>query len=306
MSNTMNLPYVNAYGTVDISSADNVVDAMRLAGMNWEVKSSLIYDEDGNVIPNFRANIRGDNNKTLGIVSDMYHVIQNHEAFDFVNDLPMEGDFKFEAAGEFKGGKGVWLMGSLPEVNILGDDIANNIVFVNSHDGSSGVKVLMTPVRIICSNMLNLATRKANRMWTAKHTRGIVNRIDEARYTLNLACDYINALTHEADELSTIKCSTNDIEAILDKMFPIDYQKDSKRKIDNVILFKNNFFTCYNKSDIAKFKGNAWGAINAMADLIDHKTPGRVTNDCYSNQWNKLINGHIHVDTFLKELKALA
>ena len=297
------LPYVNAYGTVDISSADSIKQALILADMDWNVDSKLLYDENGNEIPGFRANTRSDNGKLLGIVSDRYHIIQNEEAFDFVNELPLQGDFKFESAGEFRDGKSMWVMGSLPEVNILGDDVSNNLVFVNSHDGSSGVKVMMTPIRIICSNMLNLATKKANRIWAAKHTTNITSRMEEARHTLDLANKYMIALVEEADELSNTKVTDAEIEAILDAMFPVDYNKDTARKINNVILFKNNFFSCYNESDIAQFKGTAWGAINAMADLIDHKDPNRNTSSYYSNHWNKLICGHEDFDRFYNAIK---
>ncbi len=297
------LPYVNAFGTVDISSSTNVSEALTMAGVDWEVVSNKIFDESGNEIPGYRANVRQDTGDTLGIVSDRYQIVQNYEAFDFVNELPLEGDFKFESAGIFRGGKSMWIMGSLPEVNILGDDISNNVVFVNSHDGSSGVKVMMTPIRLICSNMINLATREADRIWAAKHTSGISHKIDEARYTLSLADKYMEKLEEEAYMFTEIKLADCEIEAIIDKMFPVNYDTDSSRKINNIITFKNNFFACYNEEDIKKFKGNAWGAINAMADLIDHKLPGRNTTDYYANHWSKLINGHETLDRFVKEIR---
>lgn len=300
---TRQLPFENTIGTHDISAATNVHEALDLAALNWRVNSSAIYDESGNEIPGFKANIREDTGTTLGIVSTKYCIIQNEEAFDFVNDLPMEGNFKFENAGIFRDGKASWVMGSLPKVNILGDDVTNNLVFVNSHDGSSGVKVMMTPVRVACSNMLNLAMQRAARSWAVKHTRHIFSRLDEARYTLNLANKYMDALKDEADLLSNVNVTEAQIEAILDHMFPIDYLNDSKRKIDNIILFKNDFFTCYNAADISQFKGNAWGAINAMADLVDHRIPSRKTNNYYENHWNKLINGHAILDRFYSEIR---
>lgn len=292
------LPYVNAHGTIDISAARNVDEALELAGMNWEVTSSKVFDENNREIVGVKANIRTSDDKVLGVVSDKYKILQNNEAFDFVNELPSVGDFKFDMAGEFNGGKSIWVMGKLPEINILGDKISNNVVFVNSHDGSSGVKVMMTPVRMICANMINLATKKADRMWAAKHTTNVKFRIEEAKYTLNLANDYMSELSEVADYLADRKITDAEIEAIIDKMFPVDYESDSARKINNVALFKNNFFSCYNEKDIKKFKGSAWGAINAMADLIDHRNPARMTSNYYSNHWNRLISGHSDLDRF--------
>ena len=297
------LPYVNAYGTVDISKANNVYDALGMAGMDWEVKSKALYDENGNEYPGFRANVKEDDNSLLGIVSNSYKIVQNEDAFKFVDNLIDEG-FEFDRAGVFRGGKSIWVMGNFPKENILGDDVANNIVFVNSHDGSSGVKVMMTPVRLICYNMINVALKKANRIWAAKHTRRIETRMDEARYTLGLANKYISALKDEADILSSQKVTEAQLEAIFDAMFPIDTNKDTERKIKNITVLKDNFFGCYNEADIAKFKGTAWGAINAMADLVAHSDPTRLTESYYENAWNKLINGHPVFDDFCKRVRA--
>ena len=299
---TRELPYINAFGTVDISSATDVNSALSLAGLDWEVQTKAIYDEFGNEYPKFRANIKEDTNTLLGIVTDAYTVIQNAEAFDFVNNLSADG-FTFDRAGQFRDGKAIWLMGKLPETSILGDKVDNNLVFVNSHDGSQGVKVMMTPIRVACYNMLNLAIKKADRIWAAKHTRHLYSKIEEARYTLGLANVYIQELQNEADVLASKKITDAQLEAIFDTMFPIDKTKDSERKINNVSILKKNFFACYNESDIAKFKGTVWGAINAMADLVDHSAPSRNTVGYYGNAWNKLITGHPTLDTFYSMVK---
>lgn len=296
------LPYINAFGTVDISNCTSVIDALNTAGLNWNVESKPIYDENGLEYPKYRMNVRDEDNFPLGITTNQYRIVQNYEAFDFVNELANDG-FEFERAGSFRDGKAIWVMGKLPKVQILGDDIDNNLVFVNSHDGSSGVKVMMTPIRVACANMLNLAIRKADRIWAAKHTRSIYNRIEEAKYTLGLANKYITELDIEADTLANKKITDAQLEAIFDAMFSVDKNKDSERKINNIAILKKNFFACYNEKDIAQFKGTVWGAINAMADLVDHSAPTRLTESYYNNAWNKLINGHPVFDTFYKAVK---
>ena len=238
------LPYENAFGTIDISSAKTVDEALNLSGLNWQVEPKTIYDEDNNLIENYVANTRDTDGKTLGIVTDRYRIVQNNEAFDFVNDLVSEG-FKFDRAGSFRDGKSIWVMGNLPEEKILGDDVANNVVFVNSHDGSSGVKVMMTPVRLICSNMINLALKNANRIWTSKHTGHIYTKLEEAKYTLGLVNKYMLNLKEEADRLSNISITDTKIEEIFDKMFPVNLNEDSERKINNISVLKDNYIKCF-------------------------------------------------------------
>lgn len=302
MRTERNLPFVNAFGTVDISSAKNLDDALELAGLDWNVNSEDIYDANSRLFGGYKANVRDVDGALLGIVSDKYKIVQNRDAFEFVDALSEEGGFKFTAAGEFRGGKSVWVMGELPQTTILGDDVSNNIVFVNSHDGSQGVKVMMTPVRLICSNMINLATKEAKRIWKAKHTTRINTRLEEAKYTLGLANHYIEALNEEAERLSEIKISEEQIMSIFDNLFPVDKNKDTQRKINNVTLMRNNLMACLNADDIQKFRGNAWWAINAVSDMVSHREPNRKTKTFYEGAWNSLINGDVTMDKFHKAL----
>lgn len=52
----------------------------------------------------------------------------------------------------------------------MGDWIDSYLVFFKSHNGSGSIKVALTPIRVTCQNTLNLALRKASRIWSTKHT----------------------------------------------------------------------------------------------------------------------------------------
>ena len=64
------LPYMNAFGTIDISRATSVDEALKFADLDWDVESRFIYDENGNPYDKFRANVRRDNGNLLGIVTE--------------------------------------------------------------------------------------------------------------------------------------------------------------------------------------------------------------------------------------------
>lgn len=292
------LPYMNAYGTVDISTAKTVNEALQMAGLDWKVEQKPVFNEFGTEYDKYRVNLKETDGKLLGMVTDKYQIVQNEDAFTFVDGLVDEG-FEFKSAGQFRDGKSIWVMGSLPKANILGDDISNNIVFTNSHDGSSGVKIMMTPIRVICANMLNLALRKADRAWATKHTGHIYTKLEEARYTLGLANKYMEELNIEAERMAEMKISDNEIEAIFNTLFPVE-EDASERRLNNIAIMKNNFIQCYNADDIAQFKGTVYGAVNAMSDFVSHKLPNRETADFYENNWNRLINGHSDLDRFYK------
>ena len=166
-------------------------EALELAGLDWQVESRNIYSGTGAMIPGYRANVRSTDDAVLGVVSDRYRIVQNEEAFQFTDDLLGEG-VTYETAGSLQGGKKVWMLARLPRKYLIaGDQVVPYLVIFNSHDGSSGVKVAMTPIRVVCQNTLNLALNTAKRIWTARHTENVLLRVQDARETLQLASNYI-------------------------------------------------------------------------------------------------------------------
>jgi len=161
-------------------------EALELAGLDWQVESRNIYSGTGALIPGYRANVRSTDDAVLGVVSDRYRIVQNEEAFQFTDDLLGEG-VTYETAGSLQGGKKVWMLARLPRKYLIaGDQVEPYLVIFNSHDGSSGVKVAMTPIRVVCQNTLNLALNTAKRSWTARHTENVLLRVQDARETLQL------------------------------------------------------------------------------------------------------------------------
>ena len=196
-------------------------EALELAGLDWQVESRNIYSGTGAMISGYRANVRSTDNAVLGVVSDRYRIVQNEEAFQFTDDLLGEG-VTYETAGSLQGGKKVWMLAKLPEKYIIaGDEVTPYLVFFNSHDGSSGVKVAMTPVRVVCQNTLNLALGTAKRIWTARHTENVLLRVQDARETLQLANSYMGELGKGIHELTTIRLSDRKVQEFINEFFPI-------------------------------------------------------------------------------------
>ena len=109
------------------------------------------------MIEGYKANVRNTDQNVLGIVTDRYKVVQNDEAFKFTDDLLGAG-VRYETAGSLQDGKRIWLLAKLPQEYIIGgEQISPYLVFTNTHDGSGAIKVAVTPVRVVCSNTLNLA-----------------------------------------------------------------------------------------------------------------------------------------------------
>ena len=275
-------------------------DALRLARLDWTVDQTPVYTDAGLLIPGYKANRRSSDGSILGIVSDRYKIVQNTEAFEFTDAIVGEtenGVVRYETAGSLCGGRKIWLLAKMPTQKVLDDDVEPYMFFSNSHDGTGAIKVGLTPIRIVCNNTLNMALAQAKRSWSTKHVGDMQSKLEEAKMCLQMADKYMVNLDIEADRLANAKLYEEQIEEILNEMFPVD-ENASDVKRNNIFQFKTRYWNAYNMPDIQKFEGSAWKAINAMSDVVTHSTPGRKTATYEENRWGKIMDGHIMFDQF--------
>lgn len=178
-----------------------VKDVMRQIGADFEVREDRLVrvtDEmlaqirngepvvipTSQIIDSHKATVRDGDNKTIGVVGSTYGVIQNNSCFEVldlmcnasVTDTPL----KIVSAGmvhDFE----PYIQAQLPSdgLAIKGDPSPTEFyAFVHtSHDGSSGLQVRFSPVRVVCRNtfMANVSSRCG---FTFKHTSRVQERID--------------------------------------------------------------------------------------------------------------------------------
>lgn len=283
-----------------VEKAPTSEDALHMAELDWRVEQTPVFTDSGIEIPGYKANRRSTDKSILGIVSDRYKIVQNVEAFEFTDEIVGEtenGVVTYETAGSLCGGKKIWLLAKMPTKKVLDDDIEPFMVFTNSHDGSGAIRIAMTPIRVVCQNTLNIALNSARRQWSTKHVGDMQSKLEEAKLCLQLADNYMTNLDIEAERLANAKLYREQIEEILDDMFVVDDNMGNTKK-NNILQFKNNYWTAYNMPDIAKFEDSAWKAVNAMSDAITHSAPNRKTATYNENRWGKIMDGHAIFDQF--------
>ena len=287
-----------------VEEALTSADALRLAGLDWKVEQVPVLTEDGYAIDGYACNRRTDTMAPLGIVSTKYQVVQNEEAFAFTDAL-VGGLVKYETAGSLSGGKRTWMLAKLPSETVVGDEVVPYLCFVNSHDGTSAIKVCMTPVRVVCNNTLNLALRSAKRCWSTMHKGDLASKVFEARHALEMAGEYMFGLDKIGDMLANTTVSYEKLNEYLDALFHVK-EEDSDRKRSNALRKKAEFMMCYYADDIKKFNGTAWGVVNAASDMATHNAPARMTENFRENNWGRIISGHELIDTTFIAMAQLA
>ena len=282
-------------------------DMCEHAGISWPVVQNDVI-VNGQIVPGFKANVRGTDGTVLGFVSDVYQPIQNHEAFDFIDNIIGDGTAKFNSAGCLFNKYGrptrIFISAELKPITVLGDQIANYLVFSHSHDGLNAVKVFVTPVRVVCHNTLTLATesierkdkadKSPRRYWSTKHTGDVKAKLNAAQETLKLYEEYMTAFPVIAETMNAIIIPDEDVLKIMDVLFPDDGTAGKSRMSQNAGTMRTKILSNYNDpaGNAYKFHGTGWGLFQSITDVIEHIEPFRATSTANINREFKIIEGH--------------
>ena len=281
---------------IRVEDAPSSEDALRLAGLDWQVVQESIYTNTGELIQGYKANVRDSDRRVLGVVTDRYKIVQNHEAFSFTDALLGKG-VRYETAGSLQEGRRVWLLARLPrEYIIAGEKISPYMVFSNTHDGSGAVKVALTPVRVVCNNTLNLALRTAKRSWSMIHTGNISDKIQEAKDTLLLAEQYMDELGGEFERLRRQKMTDSQVKEYIELLLPVEEDATPTQR-KNIIRLREDMAGRYYKApDLKDIGNNAYRFVNAVSDFATHAKPLRQTANYNENLFVRTMDGNPMID----------
>lgn len=239
------------------------IEALKGCHADWNVSSRNIYfptNEWGRVlmknkpmtpqemmqyftsINEKRVNVRDDMQTALGVVGDDYQIVQNEQAFDFIDMLTtgkVGGDVPtIECAGVLHEGKRIFITAKMPEpIRIANnsDDIVDMfLVFTTSHDGSGAVNCMVTPIRVVCNNTLSMSFTHNSGKLSFRHTLNIGKRLDltnkesadRAFKCMHLYNTYKEYFEESLEQLAKVQLNDKQIEQVLvNSLLTPDVQK---------------------------------------------------------------------------------
>lgn len=266
-----------------------VGEAIEASGLGWDVAKEPIAIDRGEMpdadwwiprceeIPGYYATVRQDTREVLGIVGERYRIVQNHEAFAFIDQL-LGSSINFETAGSLHGGRRVWVLATLPEhVEVGGDPVRPYVLLMNSHDGSTAVIAATTPIRVVCQNTLNWGLRKARQKFSIRHTEAVTQRVHEARRVLDLSINYYEQFKRFGDELASERCTERQLRAVLDELYPNGTDDSmSSRARSSRQQTKDRIAELFLRGETqGNAPGSKWAAVNAIVEYGDWIRPLR-------------------------------
>lgn len=274
--------------TPDAMTAEQALSAARLGG--WKVrKLSLVAREltdDGvssHEVERFYATARTNpvtgSTDILGVVGETYHPVQNEENCEILNAISDLSGAHFETAGSLMGGRQVFVTMKLPDGMLLhGQDALDlYIAALNSHDGSTAFRLLITPVRIVCANTQAMAISAAKTSFSIRHTETAKGRIDEARRALGLTFKYLDEFQASAERMMNEALTMDEFRKVCDELWrPADPKKDSARTIGNSVRRDGALDQLFNQATTqANIRGTRWAGLQSITEYIDHVAPAK-------------------------------
>jgi len=280
---------------------DQVTTAQMLDGAllsKWDVRLEDIALPEGYTCDKPSYLVVRDNPFTAGernvlaTVGDRYHPYQNEELFAFGDNL-LDGGGYWESAGSIKGGRQVFGSLKLDKQIVLdpsgiADKTDTYLLVTTSHDGSSAIQAMTTPVRVVCQNTLNMALAGMKQSYKVRHTATAGGRVDQARLALGLTFNYLDKFEEEAQALFATTISDKQFHDIVKALYPVpadDAGKASVTKYESKIdTISDLYFTSPTQFGI---KGTAWGAYNALTERVDYFRAGRMVKGATNAQDNQ-------------------
>lgn len=274
--------------------------------LGWSVVQEPVYTEIAGtkrLLP-LKANVRSDTKDLLGVVSQDYVVVQNHDVGDFADALLAEAKadgvrVRMETCGSLLGGRKVFLT-LRPEREIRvgktgGDVSVPLLTIINGHDGTVAMTAGWTFVRVVCNNTYTSALGgldqdvTAGRAFRIRHQGRVSDYLNTAKACLGLAVKGLEKFQAAATAMGSKQMGWNEVMAFFREAYQAQYgrvsdspETDEEVKAEERMLQVVSEWDALMASDNQRtdgIGGTLWAAFNAITEWQDH---ARVTKSVKS------------------------
>ena len=285
-------PAWHELGNIIPGGTTDVEQVLTLGGIDFEVLRRPVeyrnrVDGPGLILADQFVTVRQDTEAGLGVVGSKYEVLQNRDAFAFLQDLVDRHDVVWESAGAVREGRRVFISMRLPTTVTIdaagvNDQIIPFIVALNSHDGSSLFQVVVTPWRPVCRNTERFALRDAHARWGVRHTRNARDRIAEARRTLGLSVRYFEHFAAEEEALAQTELALAEFRQVIDDLWepPAD---DATTRTKKSHARRTEELTNLFNANAQRLGSTAYTAERAITEYADWRKAVRPTGSLRGN-----------------------
>ena len=268
---------------IELNHPKTAREAIKMAGLDYTVMKKPLGLKTG-LKQDAYATVRTDTKDVLGFVNKSYEPIQNIDAFIFFDDWVAENEAIYETAGVLGKGECIWILAKLPGyINVHGNDMVNKyLLLTNSHDGSSHVRVKLTPIRVVCNNTLTAALQGAGEVQIS-HTPNSAQDLEQAGAMLGLSNYLYEQLEVMFNSMAARKITDGQLRDYVQALVPDNEETENTARTENI---RNSVLQLHESGRGAHLaRGTWWGAFNSVAEYTDHMMLDEDSNTRLNSIW---------------------
>jgi len=221
------------------------------------------------------STVRIDTNYPLGVVGSRYEVIQNTEMFDFFDAIVESGVATFETAGAINNGGTIFITAKINSTLMVNgkDMLQKYIVLSGSHDGTAGIKITFTTIRVVCNNTLSAAFQKSKNTITVRHTKNYTQKLQLAQSIMGIADENFERLGGSLEQFTKQKINDDQLVAFIANSLELDIDENGKfsTRAKNIVLDVLDYnFSNVGGQQMEHCKGTLYGAYNAISGYYNN------------------------------------
>lgn len=272
----------------------NLQEALSAGELDWRVEAEplTLQDDPTQRIDQRVALVRTDRapgtaNRVVGVVHPHFVPLQNREGLELFDSLLGRGERVYHTGGYLNQGEVIWLMARVPqEITLNGQDVVEPyLLFTNSHDGSVGIHIRLTTVRVVCQNTLNMALHETSvgGIFSRAHHLTYPRLRDQAQAFFRFVSQQVDETQALFTRLAQRPCEDEAFQGFLNNLLP-----EPARPVNDIASVQRGWQTrCENlkkqRAEITRVWGHGipernipadgqhwWGALNAVTAWVDH------------------------------------
>ncbi len=221
--------------------------------------------------------LRSDTRAHLRTVLDSYELVGNGVMWEVIAAVCDQPNVLFETGGVIDGGRLVWALARLDEPwQAPGDPslVYPYVAFLNRHDGRAAAKTVNTTYRVVCANTFGMADaegKETGREYNFRHTKNVMDRIEEAKEALRGLHDDTIAWQQLAAQLALTQVTPTQRELFVTEFIPMPPEGlISDRVVANVEEARAQVHAILDGVTCEGISHTAYGLVQAAGEYLDH------------------------------------
>jgi len=292
VSTTTPLPRQDAFHALgtEIPEGLTTPEALEFANMaHWNVRkeplTAVIYENGVRKevpVPNQHAVLRtnpfNQQAEVFGVVGNRWTPFQNETVAGVTDSITRMSGARLTTALVLNGGRKTGLVMEMPEGMTFTSprtgekDVTKlNLVLFNSHDASSALSAVLTPIRLFCANQQRMAEGSATSRFMLRHTGEEQIRMAQLEELLSESFSYQDVFTRNVQAMIDRSLDEELARIQLEDLFSAKDPDLTERQRELRQLTVDSVFDLYMGSEtVAPFHGTAFGVYNAVTEYTDH------------------------------------